>query len=172
MYNKILGYSLLVLLVAYFIYHHIIAPKKLEQELLRATKGNNTELSRLLIEKGANVNAKEDSYGGDTPLLYAIKNKNTELSLLLIEKGADIHSMNMLGDTPISLAFKFDYRHDNTAVRILMIEKGADINAKNSNGQTLLFDASKNNNVEVSILLIEKGADIDAKDNYGRTPLL
>ncbi len=52
---------------------------------------NNTEISLLLIKRGANIHVKDS--GNDTPLLYATEKNNTEIpiSLLLIERGADIH---------------------------------------------------------------------------------
>ncbi|MDR2965592.1 MAG: ankyrin repeat domain-containing protein [Treponema sp.] len=54
--------------------------------LLYASKWNNLELVRLLLEKGANINAR--SREGDTALSLAHANGNTQISNLLMERGA------------------------------------------------------------------------------------
>jgi ankyrin repeat protein len=49
--------------------------------LLLATKNNNTEIAKLLIEAGADINVK-DIYG-TTPLLFATRRKNIKISELV-----------------------------------------------------------------------------------------
>ncbi|MEI0539122.1 ankyrin repeat domain-containing protein, partial [Brachyspira pulli] len=46
----------------------------------------NTELAKLLIESGADINAKDKD--GNTALDYARYRDNSEIEQLLIEKGA------------------------------------------------------------------------------------
>jgi ankyrin repeat protein len=66
--------------------------------LLLATENNNTEVSALMVEKGADINAKDHV---DRKLLFAANMNNTEACVLLIEKGADINVKNSYGDTVI-----------------------------------------------------------------------
>jgi ankyrin repeat protein len=60
---------------------------------------------RLLIEKGANVNATRY---GETPLHSAAEGGNAETAKLLIEKGADVNAKDDNGETPLHKASKND----------------------------------------------------------------
>jgi ankyrin repeat protein len=98
---------------------------------------------RLLIEKGANIEAKASN--GWTALRWASSNGHEAVVKLLLEKGADVE---------------------------LLLEKGADVDAKDRAGKTALQRAAENGHEAVVKLLVEKGADIDAMDErYGRTAL-
>lgn len=55
-------------------------------ELIEAVKNNNVEELKLLIEKGADVNAVTIS--GETALMMATKKNNKEIAELLIKAGA------------------------------------------------------------------------------------
>jgi ankyrin repeat protein len=57
------------------------------QPLHSAAAGNHTGICKMLIEHGANVNAKQQ--GGFTPLHAAAQNGNLDLVKLLLENGAD-----------------------------------------------------------------------------------
>ena len=54
------------------------------------------EISKLLIENGANVNAKD--YEGMTALMFAVKGGYTETVKLLLSKGARLDDTNKFGD--------------------------------------------------------------------------
>ena len=120
-------------------------------ELIDAIQQDNTELSRVLIEGGADINTKNND--GNTPLLLSIIQNNTEISRLLIEKGADIYAKNNNDSTPL-LASTIK---NNTEISRLLIERGADVNAKNKNGITPLYLAIKKNNSEIIQFLINNG---------------
>ena len=79
--------------------------------------GNFEEAIKLLIEKGADLNAI-DKYGY-TALIWACRNNNIEIVKLLIEKGADINAKNFIGYTALIWAC----RNNNTEVIKLLIEK-------------------------------------------------
>ena len=66
-----------------------------------ALKGN-TGTARLLIEKGANIHAKNET--GSTPLHWAAKSGRIDTANLLIEKGADINAKDKDGKTPLDLS--------------------------------------------------------------------
>jgi ankyrin repeat protein len=53
-------------------------------------KEGHTEIVQLLLEKGADVNAK-NKYGR-TALIYATERGYTEIVQLLLEKGADVNA--------------------------------------------------------------------------------
>jgi ankyrin repeat protein len=69
---------------------------------IAAGKGN-VSVARLLIQNGAEVNAKL-SDNGFTSLHLAAGNGHEKVAELLIAKGADINAKSMYGETPIDLA--------------------------------------------------------------------
>ena len=66
-----------------------------------ATFGSK-EIAELLIEKGANVNSK-DQYGGN-PLHTSAMFGQLEIAELLIEKGANVNAKTNEGETPLDFA--------------------------------------------------------------------
>ena len=69
-----------------------ITPKKTRRvntPLHESVKRNLNDFVKLFIEHGADVNKRDDTDLGYTPLIIAVGNKNDELSSYLISKGAD-----------------------------------------------------------------------------------
>ncbi len=127
----------------------------------------NDEIAKLLIQKGANVNARDEF--GSTALLSAVYfDNNKEIIELLLNKGADVNAVNKWGNTPLTYASAYS----NKEVIEFLIRKGADINTKNEKWETSLIIASEKNSYEVIRLLIEKGADLNVEDKNGNTPLI
>lgn len=60
------------------------------------------DVARLLIEKGADVNAIADD--GTTPLILAVKNDDVFIAKLLLEKGADVNWRDMKKKSAMSYA--------------------------------------------------------------------
>ena len=71
--------------------------------LIYAMFNNNMPLTKLLVDKGANVNI---SYMGQTPLHYALAVNNYDLMKLLVSKKADINAKNTDGLSPLAVAKK------------------------------------------------------------------
>jgi ankyrin repeat protein len=71
--------------------------------LMHAAWHGKTETCALLIGKGANIEAKDES--GYTPLMHAAGNGSTETCALLIGKGANIKTVDKYyGSTALGLA--------------------------------------------------------------------
>ncbi|SDS32846.1 Ankyrin repeat-containing protein [Mucilaginibacter mallensis] len=67
-----------------------------------AAAGNYTDIAKLLIENGANVNVRQQA--GSTPLHSAAQNGNLNLLILLLENGADVNVRMEGGKLPADLA--------------------------------------------------------------------
>ncbi|MBQ7607277.1 MAG: ankyrin repeat domain-containing protein, partial [Desulfovibrionaceae bacterium] len=130
-----------------------------------AAGNGHTEVAKLLIDKGADLNAKDK--GGIMPLHWAAAYGRTEVAKLLIDKGRDVNAKSVNNETPLHWAAAYG----RTEVAKLLIDKGADLNAKDVNNETPLHWAAGNGHTEVAKLLIDKGADINAKSMVNETPL-
>jgi hypothetical protein len=78
--------------------------------LYHAAGGGRAEVAELLIDKGADVNAKDN--GGRTPLIHAAHYGQKEVVELLITNGANVNANNG-GETPLDWAIK--RKHTETA---------------------------------------------------------
>jgi len=147
-----------------------VSAGELENSLLTETNvGSNPAKIRELIEKGANVNARE-SYLGQTALIHASMNRNkglNEVVRFLIEKGADVNAYDKNGKTPLIVAAEYGLR-DNVQT---LIEKGADVSAKTNDGVRALTYAAMYGHTDVVRLLIKNGANVNAKDGMNQTAL-
>ena len=92
----------------------------------------------MMIEKGAEVNAKDEI--GITPLHRASQRGHTDIAKSLIEKGADITEQPTMAQLRCSAS---DYGHIDIVK--LLIEKGAEVNAttKKNNGFSPLMFATQ-----------------------------
>jgi len=146
-----------------------------ETVLMSAAKAGRTEAVKLLLEAGANVNAKNDR--GQTALHRMLDTRNSDynnsLQLkdtveLLLAKGADVNLKDKDGRTPWHLAAE---SADGDIVKLLL-DKGARVSEKDDeSGFTALHHAARFGNKNTTELLIARGADINAKDKQGHTPL-
>jgi ankyrin repeat protein len=138
--------------------------------LHEAAYRQHVELVRLLVEKGAKVNEKNNiAYA---PFRYAAmdyfsKEDAEGIILFLIAKGAKINEKDGKGETVlhgIALNGKINL------LRIL-VEKGAEVNAADHERITALHLSSGNGQTECVQFLIERGANITVKAKNGMTAM-
>ena len=129
-------------------------------------------ITELLIEKGADIEAKDDD--GINALVYASTYNNEEMVKFLLEKGADANTVceienehTDIASTPLMNAA---YR-GNTNIINMLLENGADINYTTDFGMTALMMAASFNQFEAAKVLLENNADTSITDEYGRTAL-
>jgi len=122
-----------------------------ETPLLRAASEGHLEVVQLLIDNGADVNAR--TTGGGTPLHYATS--HLEVVRRLLDNGADVNVKGHKGAT----ALHFAAAKGNVAVARLLIERGADVNARDLSGQTPFQLAARYHHVEMGQVLFEAGAE-------------
>ncbi|KFY83567.1 hypothetical protein V498_07971, partial [Pseudogymnoascus sp. VKM F-4517 (FW-2822)] len=138
-----------------------------QTSLFWAAENGHEAVAKLLLQKGADVDAKD--VDGGTPLRRAAVYGHKAVAKLLLQKGADVDAKDSeYGPTPLCFAAG----HGQEAVAKLLLEKDADVDANNSEyGPTPLCCAAAQGEEAIAKLLLEKGADVDAKDEDGRTPL-
>ncbi|MEX2118088.1 MAG: ankyrin repeat domain-containing protein [Pirellulales bacterium] len=139
-----------------------------------AAEADRLDVATLLIEKGANVHARDSSQR--TPLHDACRNGNLGLAAMLIDRGADIGAMDGEGATPLWVAVGGDtlgnpVEKEHARIVRLLVEHGASLDATSESGETLLHLAARHGRVEVARFLIESGLDVNAATQSGLTPL-
>ena len=165
--------------------------------LIFATRENDLESVRLLVQAGADVN--QTSEFGWTPLLTATQNRYYQLGKFLLDQGADPNIANKGGWTPLYIAT--DNRNieggdyptrkpdmDHLAYIQLLLEHGADVNARMSSstetrtifthqwlyeeGATPFLRAAQSGDLTLMKLLLEHGADPSIPTEHDVTPLM
>ncbi|MDQ7055680.1 MAG: ankyrin repeat domain-containing protein [Persephonella sp.] len=103
--------------------------EKLNRKLFEAIQEGDEQKVKELIEKGADVNARDKN--NYTPLLRAVSRGNLKIVKILVEYGADINAKEkFFGYTPIHIAAMKGY----TDVLIFLLKKGADPNVRDKYG--------------------------------------
>ncbi|CAJ0938513.1 unnamed protein product [Ranitomeya imitator] len=175
-----------------------LSPDTMISAMFKAVKLNLFGIIKALIDKGTDVNARNDIQY--TPLLLAAELGKPEAAQALIEKGAHIEDR-----TPnLSTALHLSVQGGDVSTMKLLLRKGinvnitgpgdqtplhvaayhnrpdlcdillsasANVNAVTKEAVTPLHLASQRNNVDVAQNLIEHKANVNAKDKQARTPL-
>jgi uncharacterized protein len=133
-----------------------------------AAMGEHTEVIRALLQKGANVDARDRV--GYTPLIRAAQAGHAEALKLLLEKGADPNAKQSAGLTALMEAAGAGHAN---VVRLL-VERGANPDVKGGDdgyNATALMWAAGCGQVEVAKELLACGANVNVKTKIGRTAL-
>ena len=146
----------------------IVCVAKLEAPVVKVAEPRGLEAVRLLIDAGAEVNARDDR--GETALMNASQDWETgEVIRFLLEAGAAIDAAAGEGRTALMHAIDSGALEPARA----LIEAGADVNARDDAGRTPLMYLDVYGEPPAMIdLLLEAGADVHAKDNEGKTVLM
>lgn len=133
--------------------------------LLEVTFRGAPDLLRLLLSKGANVDAK--LVDGRTALSVAAQNGDIDCASLLINAGASLNVKDCDGDTPLLIALA----SRRTDVAMLLIRGGASVDVKTlSNNWTPLHYGACQNDLSLLDLLLQKGASVMAITAHGNSP--
>jgi ankyrin repeat protein/virulence-associated protein VapD len=166
-------------------------PVKKTTPLHQAAADGDIEQVRLLISKGADVDAKDEK--GNTPLCHAVESGKIEIVQMLVDAGADVntgkwpplceavdqnnvaiakylitHGANVDAPEGWTALQEAPYIKDNIEMVKLLIANGADVNA---GPYTALHVSVDQGRKDIAELLIKYGADINIGDEDGDTPL-
>lgn len=134
--------------------------------LHHAAINGHTEVARLLLEAGCNVNCQ--NYQGMRPLHDAAAKGHTKLVRLLLNVSkCDIDCLNGDKETPLHQAVKYG----RAGVVQQLVSAGAHVDCQNRKGSTPLHLAAKAGHVGIARSLIEAKADANLRDNNGDSPL-
>jgi len=152
---------------------------------------DHLEFIKLLLDKGANVNARvKDSTetrtvftnqwldeNGATAFLRASQSGDVELMKLLLAHGADPKIPTALGVTALQVAagigwvegitYEWSPKATLEAVKML-VDLGLDVNAQADTGRTALHGAAHKGRADVIQVLADHGAKLDIRD-FGNT---
>ncbi len=132
-----------------------------------AAEAGQAYAARLLIRRGALIEARGRAIGGKTPLHVAAEAGQPEVCAVLLDAGADIEARDGTGNTPlISAAFS----SQPETVRLLL-ERGADVNAHNEWIWTSLHCAAQKRATEVARILLDHGIAPSVESNQGETAM-
>ena len=163
------------------LYERVGDKPKAASEALRRAAGSSfldveeselIEVSRLLLQRGADVNAPDDD--GWAALTAAVESRRGRLVRFLVESGANVNYRCACGGylsggyTPLAMAVQ----RDQPQIADMLLKAGADVNVPTGQGATPLMIASKSGNFTLVETLLAKGADSNARDQQGNTALL
>ena len=135
-------------------------------DLYDAAKAGNMDRVQLLLEQGADKDAKF-GHRNETPLYGAASNGHLSIVQLLVEQGANMEKANRIDWTPLMIAAQ--YGHLNV-VRYLL-DQGANRDKASRGGWTSLHNAAMRCHLVIAKLLMAYGADLNARTSLGQLPI-
>src|SRR2546429_150643 len=143
----------------------------------RSATANRIALLKLLIDRGADVRARDSS--GRTALHWSVEQVMTEgggftarpeVVRFLLDIGAEVNDQENSGQ-PALMKIVAAWKSP-IAIPQLLIEKGANVNLGDKDGVNALMLSAEKGRSDLVQLLLEKRATLDAKDKLGRTAIV
>ncbi len=134
-----------------------------ETPILFAVKLGNFDITRILLDNGANLEAANEV--GVNSLLLACYTRNTQMVKFLLSKGAKVNRAANCNTTALMISSNLG---DMQTLEILLLGK-AEVGAKTCRGATALMLAADNE--QVVEVLVKAGQNINDVDGEGWTAL-
>ncbi|OHS94636.1 hypothetical protein TRFO_11025 [Tritrichomonas foetus] len=127
-----------------------------DETLLHAAVYNHSvESIPILLEKGANVDAKTATVQ-ESPLQIAVQENMVDVITLLLDNNADIETTNIDNETPLFTAIRFGRKEAFD----LLLEKNAKYDIVNNEGCTPLIVAIQLHRKDMALKLLKLNADL------------
>lgn len=144
----------------------------LDEKLIAAAYANDVEAARLLIEAGADVNAKDQTTQSAYLISTSEVGDDPALLELMLANGADVDAKDSYNGTGLIRAADRGF----TVIVARLLETDIEIDHVNRLGWTALLEAiilggGDPAHTEVVRLLVEAGADANLADGQGVPPL-
>ena len=117
---------------------------------------------KALIERGANLEAKDNNYGWTSSSPCRL-NGQTETVKTLIAAKANLEVTDDNGWTALHIAAQNGHSETVKILAKALIELEANLDAKNNNGWTALHFAAEKGHTEIVEILANLGADLEAQ---------
>ena len=144
-----------------------------------AAQYGHLRVAELLLDAGADIEAKSDAFGEDwivrtekgrTPLIWAAAGRDCprmqeRMCRFLLDKGADVNARNVFARTALQEASMSVRYHsiDPRATMELLLMHGAHANAYDMNGWTALTECGFYGKLEIAEVLLAHGAQVDGR---------
>ncbi|KAK1840600.1 Ankyrin repeat domain-containing protein 50-like protein 3 [Colletotrichum chrysophilum] len=130
--------------------------------LIWGSSEGHDNIVRMLLDKGADVNAQGGRYGN--ALQAASFKGHDKIVQMLLDKDADVNAQG--GDYVNALYIASEEGHDDIVQ--MLLNKGADVNAHGGEYGNALQAASQGGHNNIVQMLLDKGADVNARGGvYG-----
>ena len=136
-----------------------IPKEDMTEALIIAARKGYLDIAKLLIEKGADINAADSC--GYSILMEACRSGHIDIAKYLIEKGADVNARDMFSRTALMFANNTN-RSEEDCIKLmkLLIENGADTEVENKLTRTVLLQAAIGSRFTIVKFLIKNGANV------------
>jgi uncharacterized protein len=135
--------------------------------LMLAARQGHEPIMRLLIENGAEVNARSDDQA--SALIFACSNNLPDVAELLVNAGAEVNVQDEFGQSALMEIYHRDHDHETMiALTRLLLVHGVDVEASNTNGETAIVFAVQSGCLECIRMLLDAGADPNRELPDGR----
>ena len=143
--------------------------------LMMAARTGNVATMKVLLDRGADVNAKETARG-TTALMWAAAQKHPAAVQLLVDRGADVSAVTTppgrIGPSATPRPSIRDRRGSGTAATRAARSVRGTRAIERAEGSRRWSFAVRGNDPESVRILLAAGADVNQVTNYGWSPLL
>lgn len=124
------------------------------------------DVVQLLLERNADVNARDLQFGS-TGLHLACISGHTTIVKRLLDKKADINAADANGKTSLHVACS----RNNESVVSLLLANGVFVDSRNDENETALHHACAQGKENIVKMLLDNNADVNAVNKCYETPL-